>query len=147
VRGEVGGRACALGRGPRSATGPDLRGWLADQGDDVRCTVATVEPGPRAMGHARVDAPWRVVRDLLRADLRPGEVGVVDGVLHVGFRGPAADALLSLADGLVPGGLERCAWRTLPLASGALVACEADDPRAVAATSERVFRRAEADHG
>lgn len=143
VRGSLEGRACALGRGPRSAAGPDLRGYLATHGVGVTVSVALAHPGARWMGRAKVEAPWGVVRALLRAGLRPGQVGVVDGWLHVGFRGPAAASFGGLAGSLVPGGLEQVAWRELPLAAGELEPCAPDDPRAVAATSELVLRPVE----
>ncbi|MCB9666473.1 MAG: FAD-binding oxidoreductase [Alphaproteobacteria bacterium] len=140
VRGEVDGVGCALGRGPRSAAGPDLRGWLATHAPKVRATVGVPGAGPRWMGAARVEQPWRVAQQLLRADLRPGSLGVVDGVLHVGFRGPAAEAFGALASSLVPGGLEAVPWRLVPLAAGVLEPCAVDDPAVVHVTSERAFR-------
>ncbi len=143
VRGNLGGVPCALGRGPRSASGPDLRGWLVERGEEVTVTTA-LAPAGGWMGSARVQHPWRVARDLLRADLRPGALGVQDGVLFVGFRGPAAEAYGRLAAERVPGGLEPCAWRALPMASGRLERCDPEDPAAVAATSELVLRHLEA---
>lgn len=140
VRGTLADTPCALGRGPRSASGPDVRPWLAEHGEDVVVTAGLVPSGERWMGRARVEHPWAVVRDLLRADLRPGMVGVHEGWLHVGFRGPAAAALGALASEHVPGGLEDCSWRVLPLDARPAVPCPADDERATGATSEHVFR-------
>jgi alkyldihydroxyacetonephosphate synthase len=139
VHGALDGAACALGRGPRSAAGPDLRGHLLAQGAGVEVAVAVATPGLRWTGRAVVPHPWAAARALLRADLRPGLLGVVDGALHVGFRGPAAAAFGALASKIVP--LVPCESVEIPLASGALVPCADDDPRAVAATSEHVLRR------
>ncbi len=139
VRGTLNGAACSLGRGPRSASGPDLRGALAEQGREVVVTTSITRAGPRWMARVKVPAPWALVRELLRADLRPGMVGVEDGFLYVGFRGPAAVRFGVLATAVL-GDVEGVPWRTIPLVSGPLVPCAPDDPAAVAATSEHVLR-------
>lgn len=141
VHGTLDGAPCALGRGPRSAAGPDLRGHLLAEGQGVEVAVAVAAPGPRWTGRAVVPHPWAAARAILRADLRPAVLGVVDGALHVGFRGPAAAAFGELASRVVP--LVPCDGVELPLASGPLVPCADDDPRAVGATSEHVLRREE----
>jgi alkyldihydroxyacetonephosphate synthase len=140
VSGRVGAQQVRLGRGPRSATGPDLRGWLAEQAE-CRCTIPTVPAGPRWMGTARCRNPWWVARELLRSDLRPAVLDVVNGELRVGFRGPAAEALGTLASRWVPGGLTRVEWAPSTLPSGALVACEVDDPACIAVTAQGGWRR------
>lgn len=141
MEGRVGERGCRLGRGPRSAAGPDLRGWLAREGAQVRVRVPVAHAGPRWMGEARCERPWEVARALLLADLRPAVLTVIEGRLRVGFRGPAARALGAVAGGLVPGGLSEAPYRPHPLPSGALEACEADDPGVVAATLSGWLRR------
>ncbi len=137
VRGEVDGAPVVLGRAPRSAAGPDLRGWVLGHGTVHSVTLGALGD-PRQMVAGRVEAPWAAVRALLRADLRPARVGV----LHVGFAGPAASAFAALACAQVPE-LSPVAWRDVrrevPGASG-WEPCSPDDPRAVAATSERVWR-------
>lgn len=140
VAGLLDGQPCALGRGPRSATGPDLRPTLAEHGTDVRCTIGTAPDGARWMGAARVASPWKVAQAILRADLRPSMMGVVDGALHIGFRGPAAPAFGALASAVVPGGLEPVAWQVVPIPSAPMIPCAATDERAAWATSERAYR-------
>lgn len=132
--------ACHLGRGPRSAAGPDLRRWLADRGRDVEVTVGLAPDGPRWMGEGRPAHPWRVAQDLLRGDLRPAVLAVVDGVLRVGFRGPAADAYGALAAARVPGGLTPCDYRPVPLPARRLRPCDVDDPNVVHVTTEHAWR-------
>lgn len=139
VSGRVEARRALLGRGPRSAVGPDLRGWLAAQGD-CSCTVPVVPAGIRWMGRGTCPNPWAVARELLRSDLRPSVLHVVDGVLEVGFRGPAAQALGELANRWVPGGLTPCDYRAVPLPSGDLVACTLDHPDVVSVTAQGAFR-------
>lgn len=141
VRGDVKGVPCALGRGPRSAAGPDLRRWLLKHGSNVLAAVAVASEGPRWMGSARVEAPWRVAQQILRADLRPAVLGVRDGVLYVGFRGPAAEAFGALADQVVSEGLTPCAWSPLPRAAGGLEPCDIDRADVVHVTTEHAFRR------
>ncbi len=146
VSGRVGARQCRLGRGPRSATGPDLRGWLADQAE-CRCTIPTVPAGARWMGSARCRNPWRVARELLRSDLRPAVLDVVNGELRVGFRGPAAEALGVLASRWVPGGLTPMDYEPQVLPSGPLVPCDVtsagsgDGSRCIAVTAQGGWRR------
>lgn len=139
VRGTVDGVACALGRGPREAVGPDLRPWLAAHAADAQAWYGLAHEGPRWMGSMVLPAPWDAVRRLLRAGLRPGAVGVVDGTLFLGFRGPAAAEFGALAQRVV-GPLQPVPWRRLPRYAGSAVPCEPDDPRAVAATEGFVWR-------
>jgi alkyldihydroxyacetonephosphate synthase len=144
VRGRVGAEEAAIGRGPRSACGPDLRPWLAARGEGVSWTVAWSQPGDRWLGAARVPRPWAVARAILRADLRPAVLEVEDGALRVGFRGPAARVYGALASALVPGGLAEEGWRAPRRAAGALEPCEEDDPGVLAVTCETAWRRADA---
>jgi alkyldihydroxyacetonephosphate synthase len=111
VRGQVQGREVALGRGPRSASGCDLREWVAQQDERAVASVAVASPGDRWMGEARVERPWVVAQAVLRADLRPAVLEVVEGALRVGFRGPAAAAFGAIASAVVPGGLSVVAWQ------------------------------------
>lgn len=141
VAGRVEGVRCLLGRAPRSAAGPDLRSWLALQ-EDVEVTVPVVPAGDRWMGVGRPERPWAVARDLLRSDLRPAVLTVVDGELRVGFRGPSAQAFGALAQARVPGGLQPVEYRPHPLPSGALMATGPDDADAVSVTVQDVLRRA-----
>lgn len=143
VRGEVAGLPCAVGRGPRSASGSDLRGWLAETDPEATATWAEAAPGPTWLGQGRPKRPWSVARELLRSDLRPAVLTVEDGTLLVGFRGPAAEALGALASQWVPGGLQAVPWRVVPLPSGPLEPCEIDDPAVVWVTPQGAFRRAE----
>ena len=140
VTAKVDGQRCLLGRGPRSAAGPDLRTWLADR-DGAEATVGAVPRGERWMGRATVDEPWAVALSLLRSDLRPAVLDVVDGELLVGFRGPAADAYGVIASRRVPGGLTPTPYRARPLPSGPLCYCSAADPDAVAVTPIGVLKR------
>lgn len=144
VAGTVDGRRCRLGRGPRSAAGPDLRGWLRAQDPAVTVTEAAVPAGPRWLGRGTPEQPWAVARELLRSDLRPSVLTVEDGALWVGFRGPAAAELGRLADAWVPGGLEAVAWRTFSMPSGPLEPCALDDPEVVAVLPQGALRRGEA---
>ena len=141
VAARVEGRRCQLGRGPRSAAGPDLRAWLARH-DGAEATVAVVPRGERWMGRSAVSEPWAVALQLLRSDLRPSVLDVVDGELVVGFRGPAADAYGVIASRRVPGGLTPAPYEARPLPSGPLCYCAADDPDAVAVTPVGVLKRA-----
>lgn len=143
VAGRIGGVPCVLGRGPRSASGSDLRGWLADRDPDATATFPVAADGPRWMGIGRPERPWRVALELLRGDLRPAVLDVRDGELRVGFRGPAAAALGALASARVPGGLAPVAYAPAPLPAGPLVACDPDDPATVAVTLQGAWRRAE----
>ncbi len=141
VDGTVDGKRCRLGRGPRSAAGPDLRGWLLRNADDVRLTVPVAPDGPRWLGEAQVDKPWQVARELLRSDLRPAVLTVVDGRLLVGFRGPAAAAMGQLASARVDGGLTERDWTLPALPAGKLVPCTVDDDAAVHVNLQGAFRR------
>ena len=132
VRGSVDGLPCALGRGPRSASGSDLRPWLVSRDAEALATVAVTE-GERWMGEGRPEHPWQVARHLLRSDLRPAVLTVDQGVLRVGFRGPASAALGRLASQWVPGGLSEVTYESVALPCGPLEHCEdsADDVVAV----------------
>lgn len=138
VAGDVGG-PCVLGRGPRSAAGPDLRLWVFQRDDAATATFAVAAAGPRWMGEGKPESPWRVARDLLRSDLRPAVLTVRDGTLRVGFRGPAAGALGALAAARVPGGLVEVDYASEPLPSGPFEPCAPDDPAAVAVTLAEVL--------
>ena len=81
------------------------------------------------MGRARVDQPWRAAHVVLRSDLRPAVLTVQDGMLMVGFRGPAAEELGRIASARVPGGLTACDYVAVPFASGPLEPCDWEDPR------------------
>ncbi|MCB9679450.1 MAG: FAD-binding oxidoreductase [Alphaproteobacteria bacterium] len=141
VSGRVGAQHVRLGRGPRSATGPDLRPWLVAHGD-CRCTVPVVPAGERWLGAAKVDRPWEVARELLRSDLRPAVLDVVDGELRVGFRGPACRQLGAVASRWVPGGLTERDWEAFTLPSGPLEPCATTDADCVAVTAQGGLRRA-----
>ncbi len=140
VSGRLDGVPVRLGRGPRSASGPDLRGWLADRA--TAYTVAVAPAGARWMGEGRPPDPWGAALAVLRADLRPAVLTVADGALRVGFRGPAARELGALAAAAVPGGLGERAWEAAPLPSGPLVPCRTTDPAAVTVTVQGAFKRA-----
>jgi len=140
VAAKIDGQRCQLGRGPRSAAGPDLREWVAAH-DGAQATVGAVPLADRWMGEASVDEPWAVALELLRSDLRPSVLDVDDGRLIVGFRGPAADAYGVIASRRVPGGLRPVPYAARPLPSGALCYCAPDDPDAVAVTPLGVLKR------
>lgn len=139
VSGRVEARRAVLGRGPRSAVGPDLRPWLASSGD-ASCTVPVVAEGERWMGAARCEHPWQAARDLLRGDLRPSVLTVVDGELRVGFRGPAAADFGAIASRWVAGGLRPVEYTVHPLPAGKLVPCELDDPDVCRVTAQGAFK-------
>lgn len=142
VAGRVNGQRCRLGRGPRSAAGPDLRTWLLDHAADLTVTEAVAPSGSRWLGRGRPKAPWAVARELLRNDLRPAILTVRDGDLLVGFRGPAARELGAVAAAWVPGGLQEVSWRVEALPSGPLEPCAIDDPSVVAVLPQGALRRA-----
>lgn len=139
VAGTFEGRRFLLGRGPRSAVGPDLRAFVV--GPDATATCAVAAPGRRWMGEGRPAQPWKVARELLRSDLRPAVLTVVDGTLRVGFRGPAAARYGEIASARVPGGLVPASYTASPLPSGPLEPCDDDDPGVVAVTVHDSFRR------
>jgi alkyldihydroxyacetonephosphate synthase len=140
VRGTVGGVPCAVGRGPRSAAGPDLRAWVAEHAADASFTEGLVPDGPRWMGSWDVSHPWQTVRRVLREDFRPGMVGVRGGRVYIGFRGAAAARLGDQLRELL--GTPRLEdWSVFPSPSRDLVPCEPAHPEACWATSEHVFRR------
>ncbi len=139
VRARVGGRPCVLGRGPRSATGPDLRPWLLERGTNREVTLAVAASGERWMAEGVVAQPWSVAQELLRADLRPAVLTVVDGRLRVGFRGPAAAAMGALARARVPE-LEQVPYTATASPGGPLVACALDDPNVIWVTTNSAFR-------
>ncbi len=141
VHGTVNGTAVSLGRGPRSAAGPDLRRWLVAQDSQATVQISWAHAGPRWMGEAVVDRPWAVARALLRADLRPAVLTVVEGRLRVGFRGPAASAFGAIASRAVPGGLAPVAWCWAPSVPAALEICAEDDPAVVHVTTEFAWRK------
>lgn len=141
VAGKKGDTACRLGRAPRSASGTDLREWLAREGEDVTVTVAAAPPGDRWMGEGTPRRPWAVARDLLRGDLRPSVLRVVGGKLQVGFRGPAAHELGALANNWVPGGLTEVPYEAGLLPSGPLESCALTDEQAITVTKQGAFRR------
>jgi alkyldihydroxyacetonephosphate synthase len=139
----VDGRRCVLGRGPRSASGPDLRRWLAAREGAV-AAVATVPVGERWCGRAKVEAPWVRALELLRAGLRPAVLDVDDdGALRVGFRGPAAAALGAVARTRLACELEEVPYEPRPLPAGPLVWCDPSDPRVVAVCEQGALRRDE----
>ncbi len=141
VSGSVGGVACRLGRGPRSAAGPDLRGWLASNADGVVTVAVPSAPrGSRWCGEGRPDRPWKVARDLLRSGLRPAILTVEEGTLRVGFRGPAAASLGAVAGGRVPGGLHEVPWAPAPLPHGPLTACGIEHEDVVMVTCHGAWR-------
>jgi alkyldihydroxyacetonephosphate synthase len=140
LTGRVDGVRVRVGRGPRSASGPDLRGFVARQ-PDAEATMAVVPKGERWMGEGRCEQPWAVARQLLRSDLRPAVLTVVDGRLLVGFRGPAAEAFGALASQRVPGGLQPVPYAAHPLPAGPMEPCEPDDPDAVSVTPHDVLKR------
>jgi len=144
VEGTVEGQGCRLGRGPRSAAGPDLRGWLVER-SEIRplATFSVVHGGARWMGEAEVESPWCIARELLLADLRPAALYVRNGRLRVGFRGAAAEALGALASARVPGGLAPIEWEPAPLPAGPLKACDIDDAGVVAVTLHGALARGE----
>lgn len=142
VEGRVDGAPVRLGRAPRSAAGPDLRDAVVATDPDATTTFAVAPPGLRAMAEADVARPWAVALELLRADLRPAWLGVVDGRLRVGFRGPAAAAMLTIAAAKVPGGLTPIPWDPRPLPCGPFETCDAADPRACAVSLGGVLRPA-----
>ncbi len=141
VAGQIDGMGCRLGRGPRSAAGSDLRGWLAHEDPKATATFAIAPDGPRWMGQGRPKSPWRIARELLRCDLRPAALSVEDGVLTVGFRGPAATALGQLASEWVPGGLGEVPWIEIPMASGPLESCSLRARNIVAVLPQGALRR------
>ncbi len=141
VSGTVDGHAVRLGRAPRSAAGPDLRGWLSARDPQAICTFATAELGARWLGEATCDRPWEVARELLRGDLRPAVLNVVRGRLRVGFRGAAAASFGAVASTRVPGGLAEIPWDAGSLPSGRLVPCEPGDERCAMTTPQGYFRR------
>jgi alkyldihydroxyacetonephosphate synthase len=142
MTGAIDGVECRLGRGPRSASGPDLRGWLWERA--ATCAVGVAPEGERWLGEGRPPKPWLVARDLLRGDLRPAVLFAKSGVLRVGFRGPAARELGAIASRLVPGGLSEVPWETHSLPGGPLVPCNATDRSAVWVTQQGAFKRAKA---
>lgn len=141
VSARVEARQARLGRGPRSAVGPDLRGWLAAEGSHVRCTLPTVSEGRRWMGRARVDDPWRVARELVRSDLRPAVLTVREGELWIGFRGPAAEAYGALVDRWVRGGVQTVPYEAVPLESEGLEVGSLEQGDVVSVGVHHVARR------
>lgn len=140
VSARVEARLARLGRGPRSAVGSDLRGWLAAQSDGkASCTVPVVPEGSRWMGRAKIDDPWRVAQTLLRGDLRPSVLTVEDGELVIGFRGPAASVLGALCGRWVPN-LLTVPYRAYPLPSD-LQSTHLDDPAVCSVGTHHVARR------
>jgi hypothetical protein len=137
---EVEGQRVLLGRGPRSACGPDLR--LAALSSAATATYARAPEGPRWMGEGRPAEPWAVALALLRGDLRPAVLTVVEGALRVGFRGPAARELGAIAAARVPGGLTEIQYAPAVLPSGSLAYGPPEDPAAVGVTPHGVLRRA-----
>lgn len=141
VAGTLDGQRFLIGRGPRSAAGPDVRSAAVASDPAATATWATAPAGPRWMGTGRPPQPWGVALALLRADLRPAVLTVDEGALVVGFRGPAAEAFGALAAALVPGGLAPIPYapRAIPIAAEL---AELDDPDVVAVTPQGAVRRA-----
>jgi alkyldihydroxyacetonephosphate synthase len=140
VVGSVAGETVALGRAPRSASGPDLRGWLAKEGRDVAVSVPTTTQPPGLSACFDVAEPWRTAQDLLRADLRPAVLEVEGGALVVGFRGPAAAAFLARA-GEVAGVAPRpTPWRAPRRRGAGLVPVPTPDPTCVGVTTHHFLR-------
>ncbi|MBT3218992.1 MAG: FAD-binding oxidoreductase [Proteobacteria bacterium] len=143
VTGKVHNRRVCLGRGPRSASGPDLRSWVCDNGSDVALTMAVAKTGETWMGEGSTNHPWATARELLRNDLRPSVLTVVDGVLRVGFRGPASRELGDIASSWVPGGLREVPYQSVPLPRGPLEFCSMDDPDIVSIVVAGALKRAD----
>ncbi|MFT4622903.1 MAG: alkyldihydroxyacetonephosphate synthase [Myxococcota bacterium] len=141
VAATIDGTHCLLGRGPRSAAGPDLRDWVVQTEPEAMVTTPVVPTGERWLGRGRPQRPWAVAQQLLRADLRPAVLDACEGELFVGFRGPAARALGALAS-LQVGGLTEIEWELRPLPSGPLRACDIDDPATVLVTVHGAWRSA-----
>ncbi len=143
VRARYRGAEVVLGRGPREAVGPDLRRAVWADGEDAEATVGVVREGAVWMAAFAVPTPWAAVRDLLRSGLRPGAMGVVEGELLLGFRGPAAAAFGALAAARLGVPARVVPWRILPRFAGPMVPCDASDPDAVGATEQHVWRAGE----
>ena len=140
VDGHIDGSPVRLGRAPRSAAGPDLRDAVVAFDPSATATFGVAPPGARAMAEADVPNPWSAALDLLRADLRPAWLGVVDGRLRIGFRGPAAAGMLAVAAARLGGALRPIDWDPRPLPCGPFETCDADDPRACAVSLGGVLR-------
>jgi hypothetical protein len=136
----IDGREQRIGRGPRSAVGPDVRQAVLADAPDAQALFATAAPGPRWMGEAEVERPWAIARAILRADLRPCALTVVNGRLRVGFRGPASSAFGAIASALVPGGLTPRPWSLVAEPVGPFVEAPDDDPRVVAVIAGTALR-------
>ncbi len=134
----VSGPGFLVGRAPRSASGPDLRDWAANHLPVARIEQSAPPDGDGVMARLAGDKPWAIARAVLHADFRPGALGVDAGQLAVGFRGPAADALMSALLRRFPG--ERVPWRTYPWPWRDLVPCDDEDPAAVTAWLHSVGR-------
>lgn len=142
VAGEVQGQRCLLGRGPRSAAGPDLRPWLISNADtEAIASFAVPNATGSWMGSGRPPKPWAVARALLRSDLRPSVLAVHNDELFVGFRGLASQALGELASSRVPGGLTPGDWKRFSLPCGDLTWCDDDDPAVVDVVPGGAMRR------
>ena len=135
------GVRCRLGRGPRSAVGPDLRHWLSRQ-PGAFATWPVAPPGDRWMGRVRREEPWATALGLLRADFRPAILTVDDGWLYLGFRGPAAGELGTLASGWLDAAPELLDWRPFPLPAGPFERCDPSDPACIHVTVQGTFRLA-----
>jgi len=144
VYGTVGEQQCHIGRAPRSAAGPDMRGWLTEHATEQPWVSVAVSSIDQVwMGEAEVEQPWRVAHQLLRHDLRPAHLYVEKGLLRVGFRGVAAKALGALASALVPGRLTPCSWQPGTVPQGVLEPCDFDESGVVCVNISGALRVAE----
>ncbi|MFM2161288.1 MAG: hypothetical protein RLZZ383_800, partial [Pseudomonadota bacterium] len=144
VSGTLAGEEVALGRAPRSASGPDLRGWLSRHARSVRVTVPTSTQGEGLAFRFGVEAPWRAAQALLRADLRPALLEVQDDGLWVGFRGPAAAALLRHAETVLATPGQPVPWRAPRRRGAGLVPVPTEDAACVGVTTNHFLRPADA---
>jgi hypothetical protein len=142
VRGEIDGASVCLGRGPRSASGPDLRAFVAERDAHATVTLSAEASGPRWAGEVACAHPWAVARALLRMDVRPSRLGVVEGRLRVELVGPGAERVGSVLCLRFPGMRRVSTQVELPRIPPALEPCADDDAEAIWATCQTAWRRA-----
>ena len=133
VTGTIEGVAVRLGRGPRSAAGPDFRGWLAKESQGTM-SLASVPKGERWAAKAKCPDPWVMARQILRLGFRPAVCTAEGQFVRVGFRGPACRAWGECVAQLTGLTFQEEEWTPAMLPSGTLQYCSGDDPDIVSVT-------------
>lgn len=142
----INGGRVRLGRGPRSASGPDLRYWTLKRNEaEGQVIVPACFGTERWYGEVRCDAPWVRAREILRYGFRPSICTVRDGLLCVGLRGSSASEMGEILSTVFALPFEGKPWVHVPLPSGRLLLVDSPSPRTIGVTEMGFLEREHTD--